>query len=48
MNAIEPKFLEYHASQGDEFLAYFEEDDKPTHIDRTLHQLSKQTDLYSW
>ena len=30
MNAIEPKFLEYHASQGDEFLAYFEEDDKPT------------------
>ena len=28
MNALEPKFLEYHATPDDEFLAYFDEDDK--------------------
>ena len=40
MNALESKFLEYQATSGDEFPAYFDEDDKPMRIDPIWHQIS--------
>ena len=47
MNAFESELLEYQATPGDEFPAYFDEDDKPMRIDHIWHQTYKQTDLYS-
>ena len=47
MNALESEFLENQATPYDEFPAYFDEDDKPMHIDHIWHQIFKQIDLYS-
>ena len=47
MNALESKLTECHTTPDGEFPAYFVEDDKPMHIDRIWHQISKQIDLYS-
>ena len=47
MNALESEFLVYHATPDDEFQAYFDEDDKPMHIDHIWHKISKQIDVYS-
>ena len=41
MNALESKFPEYHTTPDGEFPTYFVEDDKPMHIDRIWHQISK-------
>ena len=37
MNALESEFLEYQAIPYDEFLTYFDEDDKSFHIDLIWH-----------
>ena len=42
MSALESDFFEHQ-----QFPVYFDEDDKPMHIDHTRHQISKQTDLWT-
>ena len=37
MNALESEFLEYQATTDDEFLVYFDEDDKPMRTDHIWH-----------
>ena len=37
MNAFESEFLEYQATTDDNFSTYFDEDDKPMHIDHMRH-----------
>ena len=49
INALESKFLEYQATPEDEFLLILtNDDDKRTCIDHICHQISKQSDLYSY
>ena len=45
MIALESEFLEYQATPDDEFLPYFDEDDKPMQIDYIWHQICKPNDL---
>ena len=40
MNAIESEFLENQATPDDGFPAYFDEADKPKHIDHIWQQIS--------
>ena len=45
MIALESEFLEYQATPDDEFLPYFDEDDKSMQIDHIWHQICKPNDL---